>query len=99
MRVNRENLVIEAAEKRPISRLATTGIFWFRSVSSFVSATQEMIRNDGAVDGIFYVAPTLNELVLKGKKIAIKTIDRDSYHPMKSERQFSDAEHYYGTQA
>lgn len=99
VRVNHQKLVIEAAERRPISRLATTGIFWLRRAGDFVSAVQQMIRNDAAVDGIFYVAPALNQLVLEGKKIAIREIDRASYHPIKSEKQLSDIEHSYGARS
>lgn len=92
VRINSEKLVIEAAEKRPISRLATTGVFWFKRSGDFVYAVQQMIRKNAAVDGNFYVAPALNELVLLGKKIAIKEIEKSAYHPMKSEKQLSDFE-------
>lgn len=96
VRIDSENFVIEAAERRPISRMATTGVFWFKRAGDFVSAVQQMIRNSAAVEGNFYVAPALNELVLTGKKIAINEIDRTSYHPIKSEKQLSDFEQSYG---
>lgn len=92
VKINSDGLVIEAAEKRPISRLATTGIFWFKRSGDFVHAVQQMIRKGAAVEDIFYVAPALNELVLSGKRIAAKEIDRTAYHPMKSEKQLIDFE-------
>lgn len=96
VKINTEKFVIEATERRPISRYATTGVFWFKHAEDFVFAVQQMIRNGALVDGNFYVAPSLNELVLMDKKIAIKEIDRTSYHPIKSEKQLIDFEQSYG---
>jgi hypothetical protein len=92
VKVDSEGLVVEAAEKRPISCFATTGIFWFRRSGDFVQALQQMIRKGASVDEKFYVAPALNEMVLAGRKIAVKEIDRSAYHPIKSEKQLSDFE-------
>ena len=46
VRINEQHLVIEAAEKRPISRLANTGIFWFKKTSDFVYAVEQLIRKN-----------------------------------------------------
>lgn len=74
--------VIEAAEKRPISNVATAGMYWFRHGSDFVEATKHMIRKNAAVDGRFFVCPALNELVLQQKMIGIHSIDRSEYHSL-----------------
>ncbi|HQU04027.1 MAG TPA: sugar phosphate nucleotidyltransferase, partial [Acidocella sp.] len=59
-----DGYIIEAAEKRPISRLATAGFYWFRRGAEFVAAAQEMMRKDAQVDGRFYISLTLNQFVL-----------------------------------
>ena len=92
VRINEQHLVIEAAEKRPISRLANTGIFWFKKTSDFVYAVEQLIRKNASVDNIFYVTPALNELVLISKKILVKEIERAAYHPLKTEKQLNEFE-------
>jgi dTDP-glucose pyrophosphorylase len=71
--------VVEASEKRPISRDATAGIYWFRKGADFVTSVMDMIRKDAAVNGTFFVCPALNELVLRGAVIGITRVDRSRY--------------------
>jgi dTDP-glucose pyrophosphorylase len=74
--------VIEAAEKRPISNVATAGMYWFRRGSDFVAGAKSMIRKNAAVDGRFFVCPVFNELVLLRRRIGVHHIDRRSYHSL-----------------
>jgi hypothetical protein len=71
--------VVEAAEKRPISRLATAGFYYFARGRSFVRAVQQMILKDAAVEGGFYVCPAYNELLLENARIGIHPIPRSDY--------------------
>ena len=71
--------VIEAAEKRPISRNATAGVYYFRKGSDFIAAAKSMIHKGASVNGGYFVCPAFNELILKQKKIGIHQIDRDDY--------------------
>ncbi len=79
VRLNDAGYVIEAAEKRPISRHATAGIYYFKHGKAFVKAAMQMIKKDAQVDGIFYICPTFNELILEQAKIGVYKISRDSY--------------------
>ena len=76
---NNDN-VIETAEKRPISRNAIAGLYYFKNGKDFVTAAMEMIKKDAAINGSFYISPSLNELVLLGKKIGVYKIDAERYH-------------------
>jgi len=87
VRLNDQGLVIEAAEKKPISRLATVGFYWFARGKDFVRAAKNMIRKDALVNELFYICPALNELVLEQARIGTYGIDSDKYHPLKTERQ------------
>ena len=69
VRLNREGLIVEAAEKRPISRFATAGLYYFQRGRDFVDAAMEMIRKDAHVNGGFYVCPVFNEMILRQSKI------------------------------
>ena len=74
--------VIETAEKRPISRLATAGFYYFARGCDYVQAAAAMLKKDAQVGGIFYVCPAYNELVLAQKNIGIHSINRSQYHSL-----------------
>ncbi len=74
-----DGLVVETAEKRPISNLATAGLYYFARGKDFVSAAMDMVRKDAHVAGLFYVCPAYNELILKQGRIGIGKIDRHAY--------------------
>ena len=65
----KDDLVIEVAEKKPISDLATVGIYYFKHGKDFVQAAKSMINKDIRVNNEFYVCPVHNELISAGKKI------------------------------
>ena len=67
-----DGLVIEAAEKRPISKLATAGFYYFRRGRDFVMAATEMIKKDAHVNGLFYICPAFNELILQQRRIGVR---------------------------
>jgi NDP-sugar pyrophosphorylase family protein len=79
VRLDNNDMVVEAAEKRPISRHATTGHYYFLEGRSFVEAAMEMIRKDAHVNDSFYVCPSYNELILQQAKIGTYNIPRDAY--------------------
>jgi hypothetical protein len=92
VRLDTEGLIIEAAEKNPISRHATPGFTWFRRGADFITAAQDMIRKDANVDGRYFISLTLNEMVLRQKRMGVFEIDAKRYHPLKSPRQRSSFE-------
>ena len=79
VKLDAEGYVIEAAEKRPISRLATAGRYFFAKGSTFVHSAQQMILKDAHLDGVFYVCPAYNEAILSGAKIGTLAVDKPSY--------------------
>lgn len=87
VRLNSTGDVVEAAEKNPISPHAVSGMYWFKSGSLFVEAVKNMIRKDAKVNDAFYIAPSLNELVLQHKKIGSYRVDPSQYRPLKSTAQ------------
>lgn len=91
VRTDAEGWVTEAAEKRPISRTANAGFFWFRHAGTFFRALQQMILKDAQVQDRFFLSPALNELILEQKKIATFPLAANQYHPLKA---VSDMEAY-----
>ena len=65
------NLVVEAAEKRPISKNATAGFYYYKKVEDYVDSVKKMALKDAHVDDNFYICPAFNEMVLSNKKLLL----------------------------
>jgi HAD superfamily hydrolase (TIGR01509 family) len=76
-KLNEQNLVCEVAEKKPISNLATVGIYFWRKGSDYVKYAEQMIQKNIRVNNEFYVCPIFNEAIKDGKKIKIFKIQND----------------------
>lgn len=87
VRLDADELVVEAAEKHPISRNATIGFYWYRLGRDFVRAAKSEIRNSDSIGGAFYICPAFNPLILEGKRIGVHRIEPSRFHPLKSDRQ------------
>ena len=79
VRLDEHRLVVEAAEKRPISRFATAGFYYFRHGADFVAGAMSMILKDADVNGQFYTCPVFNELLLRQKRIGVFRIRFEDY--------------------
>ena len=79
-KINSDNLVIEVAEKRAISDLATVGIYYFSKGSDFVKAALDMIVANDRVNGEFYTCPVYNYMIKMGAKIGVYEINQDDMH-------------------
>ena len=71
VKLDENKFVVEVAEKRTISNLATAGVYFYRSGKVFFEAATSMIEKDVRVDNEFYVCPAYNEMILQGLKIGI----------------------------
>ena len=69
VKINDEGEVILVAEKKPISNIATVGIYYFKKGKYFVESAEQMIRKNIRTNNEFYVAPTYNEMIEAKKKI------------------------------
>jgi len=69
VRTNARGYIVEVAEKRPISNIATCGIYWYRKGSDFVRYAKQMVEKDIRVNNEFYIAPVYNELIADGKSL------------------------------
>ncbi len=74
--------VVAVAEKRPISRHATVGLYYFRRGRDFLAGAERMLAKNATVSGEFYVCPVYNELILMGKRISIHPIGREQMHSL-----------------
>jgi NDP-sugar pyrophosphorylase family protein len=73
-------LVVAVAEKQPISRHATAGLYYFRRGVDFVRGAERMLFKNASLSGEFYVAPVFNELILAGKRVGMFPIAAAQMH-------------------
>jgi dTDP-glucose pyrophosphorylase len=69
VKINSRGFVTEVAEKKPISNIATCGIYWYRRGSDFVKYARQMVDKNIRVNNEFYIAPVYNELIQDGKTL------------------------------
>jgi len=69
VKVDEYGYVTEVAEKKPISDIATAGIYYWAKGSDYVKYTEQMIDKNIRVNNEFYVCPVFNEAIGDGKKI------------------------------
>jgi HAD superfamily hydrolase (TIGR01509 family) len=68
--------VTEVAEKRPISDIATVGIYYWKKGGDYVKYAESMISKNIRVNNEFYVCPVFNEAIQGGKKIRTHRIEK-----------------------
>ena len=79
VRLDEDGMVVEAAEKRPISRNAVAGFYYFKKASFFFEAAQKMILKNASVNGQFFLCPIYNEMILKQMKVGTHRIEKAQY--------------------
>ena len=79
-KVDNDKIVIEAAEKRPISRNAIAGLYWFKKGDHFIDAAMKMIQKNENYKDDFFIAPSLNQMILDGKKIVMSEVQNACYN-------------------
>lgn len=91
-RLDDHGFVLETAEKRPISRNATVGFYWFKSAGLFMENASKQLLKRATVDGKYFICPVMNEVILSGGQVKAIKIDQDAFVPLKTQRQLSKFE-------
>ena len=68
-KTDEQGLVVEVAEKNPISNIATVGFYYWKHGSDFIKYAEQMIEKDIRVNNEFYVCPVYNEAIADNKEI------------------------------
>ena len=75
-KLDENGFVSEVAEKKPISDIATVGVYYWKKGSDYIKYAEQMINKDIRTNGEFYVCPVFNEGIGDGKKIKIFPIEK-----------------------
>ena len=71
-----DGFVCEVAEKKPISDIATVGIYYWKKGSDYVKYAEDMIEKNIRVNNEFYVCPVFNQAIENNKKIKIFNVEK-----------------------
>ena len=71
-----DGLVTEVAEKKPISNIATAGVYYWKRGADYVKYAEQMISKNIRTNNEFYVCPVYNEACQDNKRISIFHIDK-----------------------
>jgi len=82
IRLDNEQRVVEAAEKKPISNNATAGVYYYKHAFYFIESAKTMIMKNASHNGKYYICPTFNQLVLDGRCIDACEISFMDYHTL-----------------
>lgn len=75
-----ESNVLQAVEKKVISKEAIAGFYYYKKASDFFDAAMSAILKDASSNGVFFLSSSINELILSQKKIVSLKIDTSKYH-------------------
>ena len=75
-KLGEDGFVTEVAEKKPISNIATVGVYYWSKGSDYVKYAEQMIDKNIRTNNEFYVCPVYNEAIGDDKKIKIFPIDK-----------------------
>jgi HAD superfamily hydrolase (TIGR01509 family) len=71
-----DGFVCEVAEKKPISDIATVGIYYWKKGSDYVKYAEDMIEKNIRVNNEFYVCPVFNQAIENNKKVKIFNVEK-----------------------
>ena len=75
-KLGEDGFVSEVAEKKPISDVATAGVYYWRKGSDYVKFAEQMIDKDIRTNNEFYVCPVYNEAIEDKKKVKVFPIEK-----------------------
>lgn len=90
--LDEDGMVLETAEKRPLSRNAIAGFYYYQHGHDFVKAAQSMIRKSCSKAEIFFISPTFNELILANKLVKAVIVPNEFYHSFYTPQKIEEFE-------
>jgi len=76
VKTGKDGFISECAEKKPISKQATAGVYYFRKGKDFVEGAKNMIKKKITTNDQYFICPVYNELIKKGMKIRKYDIEK-----------------------
>lgn len=90
--VDENKNVLETTEKKPISKDAIAGFFYFKTFKTFLEGAFNSILNENYFNDQIYLASTINQLILQGKKVKAYQINKDNFISFYTPQKFKEFE-------
>lgn len=84
--------VIEVAEKRPLSKHAIAGFYYFKYGRYFIEAAKRAILKENNLNGRYYISASLNEMILMNKSVGFYEVRKEQYHSFYSPEKIREYE-------
>ena len=68
--------VLELHEKIAVSNLACSGLYFSRRAADFMAAADAVVAKDVRTRGLFFVAPTYNEVIAQGSNVEACSVEQ-----------------------
>jgi len=91
---DKNNNVLQAQEKNPISRFAIAGFYYFKSFNDFIESAFEAIEIEDYYNNKLYTSALINQMILLNKKVTNKLIDSKDYISFYSSQKITEFERY-----
>lgn len=91
---DRNNNVLYAIEKNPISKNAVAGFYYFKSFKSFVECSFNAIEIEDYHNGRLYTSALINQLILLQKKVLNFHVDSQKYKSFYSPQKIKEFQEY-----
>lgn len=88
------NNVMQAAEKKPLSKLAIAGFYYFKKLEDFKKCAFNAIEIEDFYQGKLFTSALINQMVLLNKKVLNKTINSKYYMSFYNNQKISEFERY-----
>lgn len=86
------DIVLETAEKNPISHHAIAGFYFFKEATTFLKNAFQTILNDVHHGGTYFVSSVMNQYILDNKTVVNYTITPNQYHSFYSPQMVTEYE-------
>jgi len=96
-RVDDNSNVLQTAEKRPISKNAIAGFYYFKSFKDFVDGAFVSVFNEDYYDEKIFTSSVINQLILQNKKVKAYKIDNNNFIPFYTPQKVKEFERLVST--
>jgi NDP-sugar pyrophosphorylase family protein len=77
--IDKDKNVLETAEKKPISKNAIAGFYYFKTFKTFIDGAFNSILNEDYYNNQIYISSTINQLILQNKIVKAYEINNENF--------------------
>ena len=79
VKLDNSGYIVQASEKKPISRQALAGFYYFKSSSTFLKCAEKVLISSPVSKKVFYISEIFNQLILENMNGGVTHIEKELY--------------------